>query len=102
MNNLNEVIENLHCKYCGKECKNIYSLRQHQPRCKSNPNRIDLSYITGHEKSKVTGYRWVTNGIEQVFTKNFNEYLKLGWVFGMNNTYKEKMSKLMYENKPLG
>lgn len=37
------------CKYCGKECKNLNSLRQHEVRCKQNPNRIDLSYIKpGH------------------------------------------------------
>lgn len=32
----------LYCKYCGKECKNLNSLRQHEIRCKQNPNRIKM------------------------------------------------------------
>lgn len=28
------------CKYCSKECKNLNSLRQHEIRCKQNPNHI--------------------------------------------------------------
>lgn len=39
------------CKFCGKECKNLNSLRQHEIRCKNNPDKIDLSYIKpGHSK----------------------------------------------------
>lgn len=33
------------CRYCGKECKNDNSLRQHEIRCKENPNKIDLTYL---------------------------------------------------------
>lgn len=32
------------CKYCKKECKNLNSLRQHEIRCKENPNRIKMGY----------------------------------------------------------
>ena len=28
------------CKYCGRKCKNLNSLTQHEIRCHSNPNRI--------------------------------------------------------------
>lgn len=31
------------CQYCSKECKNLNSLKQHEKRCKSNPNRLDMS-----------------------------------------------------------
>lgn len=27
------------CKYCGKECKNDNSLRNHERLCKQNPRR---------------------------------------------------------------
>ena len=33
------------CKYCGKICKNLNSQRQHEVRCKNNPERIDLTYL---------------------------------------------------------
>lgn len=40
------------CKYCNKECKNLNSLKQHEIRCKLNPNRINMDYIKpGHLKS---------------------------------------------------
>lgn len=39
------------CQYCGRKCKNFNSLRQHEIRCKSNPNKLDMSYIKpGHSK----------------------------------------------------
>lgn len=31
------------CQYCGKECKNNNSLKQHEIRCKMNPNKIDVT-----------------------------------------------------------
>ena len=33
----------MNCEFCDRFCKNINSLRQHSNRCKSNPNRIDMS-----------------------------------------------------------
>ena len=32
--------DDLFCQYCGKQCKNLNSLRQHEIRCKENPNKI--------------------------------------------------------------
>lgn len=34
----NEMRCDLFCKYCGKQCKNLNSLKQHEVRCKQNPN----------------------------------------------------------------
>ena len=41
------------CKYCGKICKNKNSLAQHEIRCKENPNKIDLGYLTNRDYSQV-------------------------------------------------
>ena len=30
------------CQYCGRKCKNLNSLRQHEIRCKENPNHIKI------------------------------------------------------------
>ena len=30
----------LFCQYCGKQCKSLNSLRQHEIRCKENPNKV--------------------------------------------------------------
>lgn len=37
-------IPNVHyCEFCGRECKNINSYKQHLCRCKKNPQRIESS-----------------------------------------------------------
>ena len=41
------------CKYCGKVCKNKNSLAQHEIRCKENPNKIDLDYLTNRDYSQI-------------------------------------------------
>lgn len=78
----------LYCKYCGKECKNENSLRQHEIRCKQNPNRIklDLSkWKCPPEKRKLGTKNKValTNGNKNkyLFPNEAEEFLKnnLDW-----------------------
>lgn len=38
-------MENYICKFCGKECKNPNSLRNHERLCKLNPNRDEHSLL---------------------------------------------------------
>lgn len=40
MDNFNKLRNDLYCQYCKKQCKNLNSLKQHEIRCKDNPNRI--------------------------------------------------------------
>lgn len=40
------------CRYCGKECKNLNSLRQHENRCAHNPNRINIVCAGFNNKGK--------------------------------------------------
>ncbi len=48
------------CKYCGKECKNDNSLRNHERMCKLNPNR-NINYLR-HDGHK--GYKGVNQYIK--------------------------------------
>lgn len=32
--------DDLFCQYCEKQCKNLNSLKQHEIRCKENPNKL--------------------------------------------------------------
>lgn len=41
------------CKYCGKTCKNKNSLAQHEIRCKENPNKINLEYLSNRDYSNI-------------------------------------------------
>lgn len=51
-----------YCQYCGKECKGKNSLRQHEIRCKENPNRIkNFSNFIEYNKSVKNGERKGSN-----------------------------------------
>jgi len=39
----------MNCKFCGKDCKNVNSLRNHERLCKENPNRQESNLK--HRKS---------------------------------------------------
>jgi len=44
MNKFNELRDDLYCQYCNKQCKNLNSLKQHEIRCKLNPDcNIELT-----------------------------------------------------------
>lgn len=94
MDNFNKE-QILYCKYCGKQCKSLNALKQHEIRCKQNPNKIICKGGYGANKGKMLGYKWLTNGIDQVIVSpnKFDKYLKLGWYFGMNNKSKINISK---------
>lgn len=94
MDNFNKQ-QILYCKYCGKECKSLNALKQHEVRCKLNPNKIDLSYIKNYNKyPKTKDYKWVTNTFEQKLVKqsDVQKYLDLGWKYGMSDEFKIKNS----------
>ena len=38
-----ELRDDLFCKYCGKQCKNLNSLKQHEIRCNKNPNKLNIT-----------------------------------------------------------
>ena len=102
MNDFNKH-QKLYCQYCGKECISLNSLRQHEIRCRKNENKIICKGGCGNNKGKIKGYKWLTDGINQIFVSpnKFNEYLNLGWHFGISNITKEYISKSLI-GKPNG
>lgn len=52
MNKFNELRNDLYCVYCNKQCKNLNSLKNHERRCKENPDRKcfnNLKYFATRE-----------------------------------------------------
>lgn len=43
------------CKYCGKTCKNLVSLRAHEIRCKLNPNRLIRYNLKEFNQKRLNG-----------------------------------------------
>lgn len=71
MNNKNSnfnKIQQLYCQYCGKECLSINSLKNHECRCKQNPNKINLTYVSENNHKGICGW--------QKRKKNSNKYIK--------------------------
>lgn len=61
-------MEELRCKFCGKSCKNLNSLKCHERLCPSNPDRIYVSHTKGLKpwntgKNKETDVRLKEKGI---------------------------------------
>lgn len=66
------IRDDLFCQYCGKKCKNLNSLRQHEIRCKENPNKI--SNINKHPISGFKKYNErIKNGEINVWNKNLTK-----------------------------
>ena len=84
----------LKCKYCKKECKNKNSLTQHEIRCKLNPNRIDLSYISsGHSLGHKGGNQFTKakeEGREIIISEETRKKLGNYWR-GKSHTEEEKL-----------
>lgn len=79
----------MNCKYCGKECKNENSLKQHEIRCKSNSNRIIVksNFIAYNEKRKSEGI----HGINQ-YIKAKNDGVILKCSDSTKNKIREKLT----------
>lgn len=54
-----------YCQYCGKECKNLNSLKQHECRCKENPNRINVIKEGFNNKGKSTWNKGLTKETDE-------------------------------------
>lgn len=59
------------CKYCGKICKNKNARAQHEIRCKSNPNRIDISQSV--KNLLIYNHKLKAGELEKI---NTNQYTK--------------------------
>lgn len=64
-----DILQNdLYCQFCGKQCKNLNSLRQHEVRCKNNPNRINIKYnLKNYNQLRKQG---------KIIVANTNQYTK--------------------------
>lgn len=100
------------CRYCGRECKNDNSLRNHERLCKSNPNRQIIIYngvgfSKYRERIKSLGITPPNYGkiavnkdhiIKYISKDELQEYINNGWEKGANQDFKLKM-KIVNRNR---
>lgn len=103
MDNFNKP-QILYCRYCRKECKNLNSLKQHECRCKQNPNRIKitLSYYSHHHKGTTNGKICINNGKihKYILPEELNKYLLMGWNKGVTEEFKLNCHSLGIASTP--
>lgn len=101
MDNFNKK-QQCYCKYCGKECKSLNSLKQHECRCKENPQKIEIKY-KGHSNTWSSNRTFINkNGVHKFVKKDdLVQYLNDGWNIGMNKDYKNKISNSL-KGKSIG
>lgn len=63
----------MECEFCGKECKNENSLRNHKRFCKSNPNHVESPFVKFNAYKKEHNIK-VDNQFVKA-RKNGNEYV---------------------------
>jgi len=92
MNNFNKK-QQCYCKYCGKEYMSLNSLKQHECRCKENPQKIKINY-KGHPNTWSLNRTFIHKDGKRKFIlrDDLDNYIKDGWKLGLDNEYKEKIS----------
>lgn len=70
--------DDLYCRYCGKQCKNLNSLTQHEIRCNQNPERNKVRF-----RSK-DSYKNLSNESRK----------KLGWSKGLTKDTDERVKRI--------
>lgn len=93
------------CKFCGKPCKNLNSLRNHERLCKKNPNRQESSWIKfNHERgawnkglTKETDKR--VKKCTETFSKRYGGTEEGKRIFShpQSEEHKQKMRKIAFE-----
>lgn len=81
-----DLIDIQKCQYCNKECKNTNSLKQHEIRCKSNPNAIKITsnFIKYNEKVK-------NREITKKFSNQHSKAKELGYRIEVSKETREKI-----------
>lgn len=72
------LISEFCCKFCGKVCKNLNSLRQHEIRCKLNSNRRDFDKLAKFSKENLKGKTKYTSDV----VRKSSDSLRLKYVNG--------------------
>lgn len=59
----------LFCQYCGKQCKNLCSLKQHEIRCPKNENRLETSISPICKKGHIPWNKGLTKETDERIKK---------------------------------
>ena len=107
MNNFNKK-QKCYCQYCNKECQSLNSLKNHEIRCKENPNRIssvfnhNLFKYKKNNSGSTKGKICINDGIHHkyIFPEELDKYLLNGWNKGVTEKFKLKCHSLGIASTP--
>lgn len=83
------------CQYCGRKCKNQNALKQHEIRCKKNPDKIDTSksWNNGNRPAWNKGKSKETNKSVLKASKTLSKTLKTKYKEELKQGIKRKQPK---------
>lgn len=95
--------DDLFCKHCDKQCKNLNSLHQHEIRCPSNPNRIPsvskgICNIPLEKRGWSKGLTKDTDERVNNISKGVNSYLETHEASFKGKHHTEETRKFLSEN----
>lgn len=74
-----QLKDNLFCQYCGKQCKNLNSLKQHEIRCPNNADRLTYNSLTEYVLKNIKGKTKQTCPQIQKQVDTMRQKLDSGW-----------------------
>lgn len=96
-----ELRTDLFCQYCTKQCKSLNSLKQHEIRCKVNPNHLSFPNNTKDTFGKSRGWaKGLTKDTDERIAKNAEARKGIQSWLGKHHTEisKQKISESMKNN----
>ena len=89
------------CKYCGKECKNSNSLRNHERLCKLNPNKAESGLAKYLDANNIEWKR-PKERFEYIFENKLRHYTPDFYIVSEDTFVEIKNSTLSVPSGPNG
>lgn len=91
-----QLRDDLFCQHCGKKCKNLNSLKQHEVRCPENANRRAYNHLGEYSTNNLKGQTKETSPVLRKSSETLSKKYESGWVIP---TTGRSRPKLIYKFK---
>lgn len=100
-NNLN-IEQNLYCQHCGKECKSLNSLINHERLCKENPNRQESPFVNYNKNRIEYSNQFIKakqEGYEIIVSEETRKKISLNWLGKHHKTETKELIQKTIDDK---
>lgn len=100
-NNLNRE-QNLYCQHCGKECKSLNSLINHERLCKENSNRQESPFVNFNKNRIEYSNQFIKakqEGYEIIVSEETRKKISLNWLGKHHKTETKELIQKTIDDK---